>query len=378
MDVLRRLELLKILILGLIITTGCKFSGEKEEGLKDALKNKFYIGVAVNDNIVNGKDSLAVKIILKHFSSIVAENCMKMEPIHPAKDSFNFEQADAFVAFGEKYNLHIIGHCLVWHSQAPEWIFIDDKGKDVCKDTLINRMRNHIYTVVKRYKGKVKGWDVVNEAIEDNGEYRKSKWFTIIGPEWIELAFRFAHEADSSAELYYNDYNEWFPAKREAIYKLVKGLKEKGIRIDGIGMQAHLNMETPSYEEYEEAIVRYASLGVKVMITELDMTMLPWPSRLITADVNYRAQYLDSLNPYPNGLPDSVYQSQTERLTTFFKIFLKHSDKIDRVTIWGVCDRQSWRNYWPIPNRTDYPVLFDRNYQPKLIVDRIIEMAENN
>ncbi|MGC8802465.1 MAG: endo-1,4-beta-xylanase [Bacteroidales bacterium] len=359
----------------LSLFTACT-AQQHEEGLKDALKGKFYIGAALNEAQIMGKDTQAIKIVTRHFNSIVAENCMKMENIHPTRDSFNFKVSDAFVKFGEEHQMKIIGHCLIWHSQVPDWIFVDEKGKDVTRDELISRMKNHITTVVSRYRGRVHGWDVVNEAIDDNGMYRQSKWYKIIGPEYIELAFRFAHEADPAAELYYNDCNEWHSAKRDAIYNLVKGLKEKGVPINGIGMQGHLALDSPNLEDYEEAIVKYASLGVKVMITELDMTLLPWPSEKLTADVSYKAELMAKYNPYPNGLPDTVNAAFTQRYASLFKLFLKHADKIDRVTLWGVHDTQSWRNYWPIMGRTDYPLLFDRQYQPKPVVQEIIRMAK--
>ncbi|MCX7986452.1 MAG: endo-1,4-beta-xylanase [Bacteroidales bacterium] len=354
---------------------GCQ-SNNKQESLKEALKDKFYIGVALNDVQIKGKDTLAMAIVKNHFNSIVAENCMKMEKIHPVKDSFSFELPDAFVNFGIENNMKVIGHCLIWHSQVPSWIFIDEKGKEVTKEELIARMKNHITTIVSRYKGRVHGWDVVNEAIDDNGQYRQSKWYTIIGPEYIELAFKFAHEADPNAELYYNDYNEWHPVKRDAIYNLVKGLKEKGIKVDGIGMQGHLSLDSPTISEYEQAIEKYASLGVKVMITELDLTLLPWPSEKLTADVTFKAEQMEKYNPYPHGLPDSVNNLFTRRYSDLFNLFIKHADKIDRVTLWGVYDTQSWRNYWPIMGRTDYPLLFDRQYQPKPVVDEIIKLAK--
>jgi len=363
-----------IAVLVLLFTVSCSES-QNQEGLKDALKDKFYIGAALNEDQIKGKDTMALQIAIRHFNSIVAENCMKMENIHPTKDSFNFTLSDAFVRFGEQHQMKIIGHCLVWHSQVPAWIFVDDKGNEVTRDELISRMRNHITTIVSRYKGRVHGWDVVNETIDDNGMYRQTKWYKIIGPEYIELAFKFAHEADPGAELYYNDYNEWQPVKREAIYNLVKGLKEKGIRVDGIGMQGHISLDSPDLGTYEEAIVRYASLGVKVMITELDMSLLPWPTERLTADVSYKAEMMAKYNPYPNGLPDSVNAAFTKRYADLFRLFIRHADKIDRVTLWGIYDAQSWRNYWPIMGRTDYPLLFDRQYQAKPVVQEIIKMA---
>lgn len=367
---------LALVILLTLAITGCKPKVQKTETLKDALSGKFYIGAAVNTGQMAGRDTLAVAIVEKHFNSIVAENCMKMENIQPEKGVFSFDDADAFVAFGEKNNMKIIGHTLIWHSQAAKWAFTDDEGNDVSRDELIQRMRDHIFNVVGRYKGRVHGWDVVNEAITDNGEWRSTKWFNIIGPEFVQLAFEFAHEADPNAELYYNDYNEWIPAKRDGIYNMVKDLIDKGVKIDGIGMQGHFNMESPSIELMEEAIVKYSSLGVKTMVTELDITVLPWPSQQTTADVSFNVELEAKYNPYPDGMPDSTYNALMNRYTSFFELFLKHQDKIDRVTLWGVHDAQSWRNYWPIRGRKDYPLLFDRDYQPKPAVARIIELAK--
>lgn len=361
-------------ILGL---SACSQPEPKMNSLKEALNGKFYIGAALNSEQIMGADTQAVKIVEKHFSSIVAENCMKMENIQPQEGVFDFSEPDAFVAFGEKNNMKIIGHTLIWHSQAAPWAFVDEEGNEVSRDVLIERMRSHIQTIVGRYKGRIHGWDVVNEAILDNGQYRESKWYTIIGPEFIQLAFQFAHEADPNAELYYNDYNEWIPAKRDGIYNMVKDLIDKGVRVDGIGLQGHVNMESPAIELMEEAIVKHASLGVKTMITELDITVLPWPSEQTTADVSFNMELEEKYNPYPNGMPDSAYNALMDRYVSFFELFLKHQDKIDRVTLWGVHDNQTWRNYWPIPGRKDYPLLFDREYQPKAAVQRIIDLAKS-
>ena len=361
-------------ILGL---SACSKPEPETDSLKNALEGKFYIGAAINSDQINGTDSLAVKIVEKHFSSIVAENCMKMENIQPQNGVFDFTEPDAFVAFGEKNNMKIIGHTLIWHSQTPPWAFVDEKGNEVSRYELIERMRNHIQTIVGRYKGRVHGWDVVNEALLDNGQWRESKWYTIIGPEYVQLAFQFAHEADPNAELYYNDFNEWIPVKRDGIYDLVKSLIDKGVKVDGIGMQGHFNMENPSIELMEEAILKYASLGVKTMITEMDITVLPWPSEQTTAEVSFNRDYEEKLNPYPNGMPDSAYNALMDRYSSFFELFLKHQDKIDRVTLWGVHDNQTWKNNWPIHGRKDYPLLFDREFQPKAVVQRIIDMAKS-
>jgi endo-1,4-beta-xylanase len=350
------------------------YAVKSENTLKEALKDKFLIGAAINDRQVSGRDTLSEKIIVNQFNSITAENCMKSRIIQPNEGAFDFSQADRFVDFGMKNNMFIHGHVLIWHSQAPKWFFVDDKGNDVSRDVLIERMKKHIFTLVGRYKGKVKSWDVVNEAINDDGSWRQSKFYTIIGEDFIRLAFQFAHEADPDAELYYNDYNEWHAGKRDAIVKMVKQLKDAGIRIDGVGMQAHIGMDYPSLEEYKTAIDAYAAAGVKVAITELDLSALPSPRRNVGANVSDTEAYRNEMNPYTAGLPDSAATAWTNRMASFFKLFIENHEKISRVTLWGVTDGSSWKNNFPMLGRTDYPLLFDRNYQPKEIVKRIIDL----
>jgi endo-1,4-beta-xylanase len=354
----------------------CKAEESKsEKALQEALKGKFLIGVAMNADQITGKDTAGVRLIKEHFNSITPENCMKSEVLQPEEGKFDFALADQYVDFGQKNNMFIVGHTLIWHSQAPAWFFVDKDGKDVSREVLIERMKNHITTVVGRYKGRVHGWDVVNEAIEDDGSFRKSKFYQIIGEDFIRLAFEFAHEADPEAELYYNDYSMSKEGKRDAVVKMVRNLQSQGVKIDGIGMQGHMTMDFPTLEEEEKSIVAFSETGVKVMITELDLTVLPSPGTKVSADVALSYEYQKQLNPYPNGLPDSVAQAAHDRYAEFFRLFLKHADKIDRVTMWGLTDEDSWRNNWPVPGRTDYPLLFDRNYQPKPIVETIIKEA---
>jgi len=352
------------------------FSADHLIGLKDVFKDKFFVGAALNTGQITGKDTASIAIIKQHFNSITAENCMKGGPIHPQEDKFNFDLADQFVDFGLKNNMFIIGHCLVWHSQAPRWMFTDEKGNDVSKEVLIRRMKNHIQTVVGRYKGKVKGWDVVNEAIQDDGTWRESKYYKIIGPEFIKLAFQFAHEADPDAELYYNDYSMAIPAKREGVVKMVKDLQKDGIRIDGIGMQGHVSMDFPTIEEFEKSIVAFAGLGVQVHITEMDISALPSPKNQQGADVDSRVDYKESLNPYTNGLPEEVEKAHAQRFQDFFDLFVKHQDQIKRVTLWGVNDGQTWKYNLPVHRRTDYALVLDRNNQPKSFVKNALQSAQ--
>lgn len=355
---------------------GCMAADNSSQStLKDALKNKFLMGVAINADQVLGKDTSALRIIKQQFNSVVAENCMKSEVIQPKEGEFDFTKSDQFVDFGTKNNMYIIGHTLIWHSQAPVWFFVDKEGKDVSREVLIERMRKHITTLVGRYKGRVKGWDVVNEAINDDGSYRQSKFYKIIGEDYIRLAFEFAHKADPAAQLHYNDYSMALPGRRNGVVKMIENLQKQGVKVDAIGMQGHIGMDYPSLDEEEKSIIAFSKLGVKVMITEMDLTVIPFPNQNGGADVSMSYEYKKEMNPYPDGLPDSVATKWNNRMTDFFNLFLKHHDKISRVTMWGVYDGQTWRNDWPIVGRKDYPLLFDRNYKPKAIVESIIKMA---
>ncbi|MDR3118927.1 MAG: endo-1,4-beta-xylanase [Mediterranea sp.] len=353
-------------------------SARKPATLKDALKDKFHIGAALNEALITERDTAGVRVLEQQFSAIVAENCMKSMHIHPEENRYDFTLPDRFVALGERNKMWITGHTLIWHSQLSPWFCVDEEGNNVSPEVLKQRMKEHIATIVGRYKSRIKGWDVVNEAILDNGEWRPSKFYEILGEEFLQLAFQYAHEADPEAELYYNDYNEWLPGKRDAIVKLIKTLKDKGIRIDGIGMQGHVDMEYPAIEVYEQSILAFAEAGAKVMVTELDLSILSMPNRNVGADISASIEYKQEINPYTNGVPDDKMQEWTKRIGDFFTLFLKHQDKITRVTTWGIADRDSWKNDFPVHGRTDYPLLFDRAYQPKAAVDLIIQTASTN
>lgn len=338
--------------------------------LKDAVGDKFLVGVAINTRQSSGRDTAAVRVVSRHFNSIVAENCMKSSSVHPEKDRYDFRAADEFVKFGEENGVAVIGHCLIWHSQVPQWFFVDEQGNDVSPEVLKDRMKDHISTVVGRYKGRVKGWDVVNEAIVEDGSYRKTKFYEILGEEFIPLAFQYAHEADPDAELYYNDYGMTVPGRRDAVIAMVNSLKERGIRVDAIGMQGHMDMYNPSVKQFEESILAFAGTGCKVMVTEWDMSVLPFVTS--SANISDTFEYHEKLNPYTEGLPEAVSNAWNARMKEFFDMFLKHSDVISRVTVWGVSDGDSWKNNFPVRGRTDYPLLFDRNHEPKPFVREII------
>lgn len=344
--------------------------------LREAFRDKFLIGAALNVRQVVSKDEALQSLIREQFSSVVAENCMKAEEVQPEEGRFDFTDGDRLCDLAEKNGQVVIGHCLIWHSQAPKWFFKDKDGNTVSKEVLIQRMKDHIYKVVGHYKGRVKGWDVVNEAIEGNGEFRKSPFYKIIGPEFIRLAFQFAHEADPDVELYYNDYGMDSPRKREAVVRMVQDLKAHGCRIDAIGMQSHLSFDTP-LDEYEKSLEAFAAAGVKVMATELDLSVLPWPKGNFGAAVETNFDYQKNMDPYKNGLSEEKAKELNDFYTKLFDIYLRHSKDISRVTFWGVTDGDSWKNNWPIHGRTDYPLAFDRDMKPKPFVQTIIEMAES-
>lgn len=349
---------------------GCAFSAPREVPLKDALRGRFLVGAALNEAQVSGPDRRAAELAMREFNTVVAENCMKAASIHPEENRYNFGPADAFVEFGRKGRMKIIGHTLIWHSQLPEWFCVDSEGRNVSAQTLKKRMRDHIRTVMGRYRGAVKGWDVVNEAIEWDGSWRKSKFYEILGEEFLYLAFRYAREADPSAELYYNDYGMDGKAKRERVVEIIKNLKSRGLRIDAVGMQSHMGMGHPDIGEFEKSIEAFAAAGVKVMITEWDMSVLPFVAS--GAEISTNAAYREELNPYAESLPAEMSGKWNARMADFFRLFLKHSDKITRVTAWGVSDGDSWLNNWPVRGRTDYPLLFDRNLERKPFLNEVL------
>lgn len=374
-----KLKYLTPLLLTAVLSMSCKAINQPADsnsgpGLKDVVGKHFLVGAAVSARQVAGMDPNATKLIKKHFNSIVAENCMKSEVIHPTEDTYNFTAADAFVNFGEENKMAIIGHCLIWHSQLSPWFCVDKDGNNVSPEVLKERMKNHIYTIVSRYKGRIKGWDVVNEAIESDGSWRKTKFYEILGEEYIPLAFQYAHEADPNAELYYNDYGMNAKGKRDKVVELVNSMKKKGLRIDAIGMQGHVGMDYPALDEFEESIKSFSSTGAKVMITEWDMSALPTVN--MSANVADMVTYKKEMNPYPNGLPDSVSIEWNNRMEKFFNLFIKYSDVITRVTAWGITDGDSWKNGFPVRGRTDYPLLFDRNYNPKPFINKILNSSK--
>jgi endo-1,4-beta-xylanase len=346
--------------------------------LKDAFADDFRVGAAVGtQHIMAGDDSPELKLVAREYNAITPENLLKWAEVHPQPDQYNWEPVDRYVAWGEKHGMFIIGHTLVWHNQTADWAFRGVEGKPLDRETALARIKEHINTVVGRYKGRIKGWDVVNEAIDDNGKLRSGAvgppgrrgepWHAAIGDDYIEQAFRFAHEADPDAELYYNDFNEWYPAKIEAIAALVKSLQAKGVRIDGLGLQGHWGMDYPKLDEIEHMLTEYGKLGVQLKITELDINVVAKENT--GADINQRQQ---SGGRSAEELSDAEQQALADRYADIFKILVKHRDKIDRVTFWGVHDGHSWLNDRGSKN---FPLLFDRQLKPKPAFETVLSVA---
>lgn len=378
-QIVRKKNLPAIICATFILTgaTHCLLKPD-EPALKDVFKNHFLIGAAANDDVVSGKAPQAAAIIERHFNTITPENAMKWMSIHPEPNKYDFEAADRFVAFGQKNNMFIVGHTLVWQHQIPRWTFVDSSNELLSREAMLTRLKDHIQTVVRRYKGRVNGWDVVNEALTDEGKLVASGWLKTIGEDFIAKAFEYAHETDPDAELYYNDFSLDKPAKRDAAVRLVKDLKSRGLRIDGVGIQGHWGMDYPTREDLDAFIDSVAAVGVKVMVTEMDIDILPSATRYMGADLNVRMELRKELDPYVNGLPDEMQQKLADRYAELFSILLNHSDKIARVTFWGVYDKTSWLNNWPIRGRTSYPLLFDRNYQPKPAFYAVVKTAQSH
>lgn len=351
-------------------SAGAQESGAAQNAapLKDAFKSDFLIGSILSIGALEGRAPLETALAGTHFSSLTPENSLKPASVQPVEGQFNFAQGDRLVEIAQKSGAAPIGHCLVWHSQTPRWFFEGPNGQPVTRELALARMRTHISTVVGHYKGKIKQWDVVNEAINDGpGLLRPSPWQKAIGDDYIAEAFKAAHAADPNAILIYNDYNIELPYKRPKAIQLLKSLLDQKAPIDAVGIQCHWRMDGPDFVEVEKAIQEFGALGLKVMITELDLGILP--TRYQGADISrvetMTPEQLAVMNPYTKGLPEEQAKRQAERYKQAFEMFLRHKDVIGRVTFWGVMDSGSWLNNFPIRGRTDYPLLFDREGKPK-------------
>ena len=367
----------KRIVLATMVAAGLTAPLGAQTTLKGAYHDFFRIGAALGPEYFTESDAAGATLVKAQFDSISPENALKWESVHPSPQGFHFGPADSYVEFGVKNHMFVIGHCLVWHSQTPRWVFEDEQGKPLGREELLRRMHDHILAVVGRYRGRVSGWDVVNEALDEDGTLRQSPWLRIIGEDYIAKAFEYAHEADPKAELYYNDYSLENEAKRKGGVELIRKLLAQGVPVTAVGLQGHYALEWPSIEAVDATITAFHALGVKVNITELDVDVLPRVTRTHTADVSSRAESGADSNPYTAGLPAAQQQSLAERYAALFRVFLKHRDAVTRVTLWCVTDRGSWLNNFPARGRTNYPLLFDRERKPKPAFDAVIGEARS-
>lgn len=376
--------------LGVCVACASPAAGSRESpspvassaSLRDAYRGAFLVGTAVNEGIVSGADSAAARITAEQFNTITAENVLKAAPINPTPGVWNFGPADAYVAFGEQHHMFIVGHTLVWHNQAPSWFFEESPGHARSREAVKEQLRSHIEAVASRYAGRIHAWDVVNEVIDNDGSYRPTAWVRGVGDgdELVRLAFTYASQYAPNTELYYNDFNAWRPAKRDGIVRLVRMLKRAGIRIDGVGIQGHWGLNYPKREYITAAIDSFAAAGVKVMITELDVDVLPLTreGQIIgtgMSDPQFQLEEFKAfLDPYRDRLPPDVDRALAERYRELFELFYSKRDKIARVTLWGVHDGMSWKNGYPIPGRTNYPLLFNRDRRPKAAFQSVLRV----
>jgi len=345
--------------------------------LKDSFKGRFHVGAAINKWQFKEEGQSTLRLVAHQFNSISPENSLKWGCFNPKPGVYNYADADAFVEFGQKNNMYVLGHVLFWHSQTPKWAFQDKKGQLLNREQLLKRMRERVRHLAKRYGKRIHAWDVVNESIEGNGELRGSQWTKIIGKDFIEQAFRIANEElPADVELIYNDYSMTGKNKRNAVVKMIHELKQKKVRIDGVGMQGHWGIKGPSISEIEESIVAYSAAGVDVHITELDIDVLPRKGGMWDADIAKRLVGDASMDPYRNGLSEAMRQKLAKRYADLFRLFLKHRDKIKKVTFWGATDKYSWLNNWPIKGRTSYPLLFDRVGRPKAAFHAVVGLED--
>lgn len=339
--------------------------------LKTAYAEDFLIGAALGRRQLGGDDTSGMTLVSREYNTITPENDMKWESINPERDVYNWEAADALVAYGEEHDMFIVGHTLVWHSQLADYV------KEITDpEEMRAALKAHIDAVAGRYRGRIDGWDVVNEALNEDGSLRESVFLKVLGEEYLTLAFKYAAAAAPDAKLYYNDYNMWNADKREGAIRMIKKIREQGGRVDGVGMQAHYSITGPTIDTIEQSIEAFAAAELPISMTELDITVLPNPWDLVGAEVSQNYEGSPYMNPFPEALPDSVQNVLTNRYTDLFNLYLKHSDKIERVTFWGITDEGSWLNGWPIKDRTNYPLLFDRQYAPKPAYDAVLALKK--
>lgn len=338
--------------------------------LRQAAAGSFAIGAGISDQIPQRTNDWA--LLTNQFTIVTPENCMKPAAVQPAEGEFNFAQADAFVDFSEGHQLKIVGHCLVWakDDRTPPWFYRDGE-KPASRELLLQRMRLHIEAVVSRYRGRIAEWDVVNEALDDGTNYlRPSGWEKACGEDFIAAAFEAAHQADPKALLIYNEYNNESAAKRQKLIRLVRTLRTKNVPLHAVGLQGHYELDRVPFVDIEATLVAMRELGVKVVVSELDIDVIP-RSKWWAEGGKYRDE-LAKFNPYTNGCPAEILQRQAGQYGQLFRLFRKHADVVARISFWDLHDGQSWLNNFPW-KRVNYPLLFDREGKPKPAFDAVVE-----
>lgn len=385
-----------LVILSLVVFVLGTVSAQSRRGFADAYRDYWFTGVSVNQwqvaadltgtnehdvtGFIASDQTNDWPAIVENFNWVVAENCMKCEVIHPQEGVYDFTLADQFVNKAKAAGLKVQGHCLIWHSQCAPWFHYDKDGKLVSPEVLKQRMREHIYTIVSHFKGRVDAWDVVNEAFEDDGTPRKSLFWQILGTDYIPLAFQYAHEADPSIQLFYNDFSMNKPTKVEGVANFFRPLIQQGLPVTAIGMQGHMIMEdnvnNSVIKQYEHSIETIASLGVPTFFSELDLSVLPNPFGFSGANISDKFAYRLEMDPYKNGLTREQEARMEQFWIDFYKMLIPHHKDILRVNFWCLNDANSWRNDFPIKGRTDYATLFDRQNKRKPVVDQLIELVK--
>lgn len=361
--------------------------------LAEAYADYWYTGVSVNQWEVAASDgenkhdvtgmfsndqTRNWDVIAKNFNWVVAENCMKCEVIHPEEERYDFTLADQFVDKAKAANMKVLGHCLIWHSQCAPWFHYDAEGQLVSADVLKARMKSHITTILEHFKGRVDAWDVCNECFEDDGSFRNSLFYQILGEEFIPLAFQYAHEADSTVELYYNDFSMNKPIKIEAVCNYFKPLIENGLPVTAIGMQGHIILEDGAeniINQYDHSLKCIEALGVKAAFSELDLSILPNPFGFSGANISDKFAYRPEMDPYREGLTEEKLAEFDNFWIGFYKMLITHRETISRVNFWCLNDANSWRNDFPIKGRMDYATLFDRECKPKPVIGKLINLV---
>lgn len=343
------------------------------QSLGQAFEPHFRVGVAVAPP--NFENSAVVDVIEQQFNHLSPENLLKWSSVHPEPGTYFFDVADEYVTFGEERGMTIYGHVLVWHQQVPEWVFQDEAGQEVSAAVLLERLREHITMVGGRYGGRIQYWDVVNEAFNDDGSLRDTPWRRILGDDYIAQVFQLADELLPDSKLVYNDFSLASANKRQGAVAMVNDLKSRGIRIDAIGEQGHYNLSYPGVSQLEQMFEDFSALDVEVLITELDIDVLPNDSGIQGADLGQSEAFDAKYNPYLMCLPQAKDEELSQRWRTLFEVFVRHAADIEAVTFWGVSDAQSWLNNWPVQGRTNYPLLFNRDLTAKSALKSVLDTA---